>query len=112
MSPWFVYALIGEDKEIKNIGVYSLDGGYTLACIHAVEMFGEGAIAVEVSQYPVQIGDTYDEGRFYRIVGDERIKIEPYPTEKQEIIGLKAENESLNESIDDIIIAITPTEVN
>lgn len=108
MKVWDTYAIIGSDNKVKNIALYQVgEGGYTLANLQAVETYGEDAYAVEVTQYPVQIGDDYIEGRFYRN-GEE---ILPFPTDEQEIAMLKVENASLNSAVDDIIVAITPTEV-
>lgn len=63
---WEIYAYV-LDGIIKNIAVFSPDGGYTNANLMAKEIYGQLAYAVNVTDYPVQIGDTVDSyGDFYR----------------------------------------------
>lgn len=62
---WDNYAYI-YDGEIKNIAVFDPNGSYTLANQFAQAEYGPSAIAVNVNDYPVAIGDTYSDGHFYR----------------------------------------------
>lgn len=82
---WEIYAYI-LDGAIKNVAVFSPDGGYTNANLMAKELYGQLAYAVNVTNYPIQIGDTIDaNGDFYRgrvkineldIVGDRITDVE------------------------------------
>jgi len=47
----------------------------------------QDAIAVYVDRFPVQIGDTYTDGKFYR----DEIEIERTPTPEEEVAKLRAE---------------------
>ena len=62
---WDNYAFI-YNGEVKNISVFDPNGSYTLANMMAKEQYGQAAFAVNVNDYPVAIGDTYNEGNFYR----------------------------------------------
>jgi hypothetical protein len=62
---WDNYAYI-YDGEVKNIAVFDPNGSYTNANMFAKEIYGSGAFAVNVNDYPVAIGDSYKEGNFYR----------------------------------------------
>ena len=64
MKAWEEYAFI-IDGVVQNVAVFAV-GGYTDANIVAREVYGEGALAVNVSQIPTTIGDTYKDGAFYR----------------------------------------------
>ena len=89
-----VFALI-HDRDVMNIVV----GDYYNCNETAKETYGASAIAVEVTQYPVQPGDHYLNGRFWRDVDGEEVDIEPYPTEAEEIIRL-------SESMTDVELAL------
>ena len=67
---WDNYALIC-DGVVKNIAVFDPNGAYTMANLLAKEQYGASAVAVNVTDYPVHIGDTYRDGIFYR--GDQAI---------------------------------------
>lgn len=96
MVVWETYAHIGGDNKVKNVAAYHRgDGGYTLANIHAIEAYGADAFAVEATQYPVQIGDDYDNGLFKR----NGVIIERIPTDEEEIAAL-------NSAVDDLAVAI------
>lgn len=51
-----------KDETIKNIIVAD---NYEIANTSARERFGDGAFAVESTQYPASIGDKYIDGVFY-----------------------------------------------
>lgn len=106
MKVWDIYALIGSNNIVQNIALYEVgEGGYTLANVQAVELYGDGAYAVDVTQIPVGIGDVYENGRFYR----EGVLIERVPTQEEQVQYLTAQNEELNSTIDDLIVAMTPS---
>lgn len=100
MKIWLNYAYIKNGK-IENIGSF-LYTGYTEAQIVAKQLYGNEAFAVDVTQYPVKVGDDYVDGLFYR----DGVKIDPLPTDEQDIERLKVENESLNSAVDDLAVAI------
>ena len=62
---WDNYAFIYEGK-IQNVAVFDPNGSYTIANMMAKEVYGPSAFAVNVNDFPVQIGDTYSDGCFYR----------------------------------------------
>jgi hypothetical protein len=78
-----VYALIS-GRDVMNIVV----GDYYNCNEAAKTEYGASSFAVEITQYPVQIGDEYLNGVFSRLVDGEYIRIDPYPTESEEIIRL------------------------
>ena len=78
-----VFALI-HDRDVMNIVV----GDY-YNCNEAAKLqYGASAFAIEVTQYPVQIGDEYLNGVFSRLVDGEYVRIDPVPTEADEIARL------------------------
>lgn len=108
MTYWKNYAFI-KDEKIANIAVYAPDGAYTIAGLQAKQFCGPDAIAIDVTQYPVNIGDDYKDGRFYR----NGAEIEALPTDEEEIRALKTKLESITESsleaseaVDSIIISM------
>lgn len=62
---WQIYAYI-LNGVIKNIGVFEPLGAFTNATIVAQDLYGYDAYAVDVTYFPVQPGDTYENGLFYR----------------------------------------------
>lgn len=90
-----IFAIIA-DGVIKNVSV----GEYEITNFIAKASFGQDAFAVEVTQYPVQEGDLYKEGRFYRVNLEtkEETEILPLPTEKDEINRLSADSTDLQQS--------------
>lgn len=78
-------------KVVQNIAVCD---NYETANQLARAIYGDEAVAVDTTQIPVAIGDTYDNENFYR----DGTVISPNPTEEQEIAALKAENAELLES--------------
>lgn len=82
---WEIYAYIVDGK-IKDIAVFAPDGGYTKANMLAKQIYGNSAIAVNVTDYPVQIGDIYgNDGLFYR---DKEV-IEKTYTVDDDILSIK-----------------------
>lgn len=96
-----VYALI-YNGVVANIVV----GDYTNCDMAAKDTYGSTAYAVEVTQYPVDIGDTFHDGIFEREVGGETIKIEPIPTEADQIAALSAENAAMRDELDAVSLAV------
>lgn len=81
---WEVYAYI-LDGIVKDVSVFDPHGGYTLANSIAKSIYGDTALAVNVSALPVQEGDTYSDGAFYHdgelvksvdVVGDKIYEVE------------------------------------
>lgn len=95
MKAWEEYALI-KSNTVRQIGCFEI-GDYTVAVQLAHEIYGSDAIAVNVTQYKVHVGDTYEEGVFFH----DGQPVPQLPTDEQEIAAL-------NDAVDDLIIAITP----
>lgn len=82
------YAQIQED-EVKNIIICD---NYELANYLARATYGQEAFAVDCTQYPCGIGDSYRDGTFYRILEDGTPKqIDYIPTAEQQVEQLQAE---------------------
>lgn len=90
-----VFALISEN-EVKNVIVGDF---YNCNEIARIE-YGEDAVAVEVTQYPVQSGDRYENGNFYRIVDGKRVSIDPVPTDSQKLDMLMSDNAQLSKYVE------------
>ena len=73
-----------DDYIIQNIIVCT---NYQTASTIARSEFGEDAIAVDVTLYPVEIGNTYKDGTFYNISNE---VIPRNPTEAEQISKLNA----------------------
>jgi hypothetical protein len=84
-----------KDEVIQNIVVCD---NYTLANELARLTYGEDAIAVDTTLYPVGIGFKYVGGRFYDAEGVNEIFSNP--TEAEQIAILKAQNQALLERLD------------
>lgn len=84
-----IFSLI-QDGTIQNIVVCD---NYTVANDLARLTYGEDAIAVDTTLYPVSIGCKYSDGLFY--TADGATQIINNPTEAEEINMLKAENSAL-----------------
>lgn len=97
-----IFAIISE-CEVKNVVVGEFEPCNQVARLD----YGDEAYAVEVTQYPVQIGDFYEGGVFYREVNGEEVRIDPIPTDSQKIDMLTAENASLRAYLNDISMAVT-----
>lgn len=100
MAVHTIFALINEG-EVQNTVV----GEYTDCDQAAKSMYGQEAFAVDVTQIPVQIGDSYD-GAFHRVVNGETITIDPIPTDSQQIAALTASNEELRAYVEQIATAL------
>lgn len=86
-----IFAIISENI-INSVCV----GDYGITNDIAHEMYGADAFAIEVTQYPVEEGDHYEDGEFRRYAEDGTYTVLEYiPTDSQEIATLKAENETL-----------------
>lgn len=81
-----IFAIIS-DGIIKNVSV----GDYEITNYIAKASYGPDAFAVEVTQYPVQEGDLYENGNFYRVNSEtqEKTAIEMIPTDRDEINNIK-----------------------
>lgn len=80
-----IFALIS-NEEIKNVCV----GTYPDCNDVAHNLYGEEAFAIEVTQYPVQEGDKYEENEFRRYKEDGTYEVIEYvPTDAQDIATLK-----------------------
>lgn len=103
----YVFALI-ESNEIKNLAV----GNYYDCSQAAMATYGEDAVAIDVTQFPVEIGDSYEDGKFYRMIGGVKTEITRVPTVEQQTAANTAAISVNSAAIDELIIAITPTEAN
>lgn len=89
-----VFALIS-GRDVMNIVV-----GEYYDCDQAAKAeYGASSFAVDATQYPVEIGDHYLNGRFYRIEDGQEVDINPVPTEADEIA-------SLNAALNDVELAL------
>ena len=82
-------------ETIKNIIVAD---NYEIANQLARTIYGEGAIAVDSTQYPVSIGDIYREGIFY--FKDGITPVPRTPTADEEAAVAKAKAEKLQANVD------------
>lgn len=89
------------DSEVKDISV----GEFYEANEIAKMQYGDDAFAVEVTQYPVEIGDKFIDGYFKREVNGEMTIIDRIPTAEEEVQALKSENAELREQLDDLAMA-------
>lgn len=102
---WEPFAFIAND-EIKNIAVFT-PSGYTDATLTAKNIYGSDAIAVNVSQYPVAIGDKYINGEFRRYSSNGKYTVIEYiPTESENIQELKAASTKISDDITDVQLAL------
>ena len=112
MKAWEEYAFV-VDGIVQSVGVFAV-GGYTEASIVAREVYGKNALAINVSQIPTAMGDTYRGGVFYRkdAEGNEK-EVPTILTEEQAVdgltvttAGLKTSTESNTDAIDDILVML------
>jgi hypothetical protein len=112
MKAWEEYAFV-KDGIVQNVACFNI-GGYTAANIMVREVYGEGAIAVNVCQIPTTIGDTYRDGVFYRkdAEGNEQ-EVPTIATEEEAVEELQSTTsdnttniESNTSAIDDILVMI------
>lgn len=96
-----VFALI-YNGVVANLVV----GEYTACDMVAKSSYGDSAFAVEATQYPVQIGDVYQDGYFKHEVDGDMVTIEPIPTEADQIAALKNENAAIHEELDAVSLAV------
>lgn len=92
-----IYALVYEGV-VSNIIV----GNHSDCNDVAKATINEAAFAVDVTNIPVQIGDQFKDGRFTR--GDE--KIDPLPTEEQQVSKLIAQNIEMRAELDAVSMAV------
>lgn len=95
-----VYALIA-NHEVQNIVV----GDFENCNRVARETYGDNAIAVEVTQIPVYIGDRYD-GAFWRGEGAEMVRVKPIPTVEQQLELLAMANERMQNELDTVSLVL------
>ena len=102
----------GEDRIVEYRVVNNIVcDDYERASQFARLSYGSDAIAVDTTRIPVQIGDTYDNGKFYRN-GEEVL---PNPTQEEQIMELtrKLENQAKTSdeqaaAIESILLEILP----
>ena len=93
-----IFSQIFEGK-IQNIIVCD---NYEIANYLARCTYGDSAVAVDTTLYPVTIGDLYEEGRFYRVLlGEEgtpqKQEIQRNLSESEQVRQLMAESETVTE---------------
>ena len=98
MEIWRIYAYISGGV-VKNTASFLYSGAVEASLCAKRTYEDENAFAVDVTHTPVQIGDTYSDGKFYR----DGAVIEALPSIAQQV-------EQNSADIDALIIAITPTE--
>ena len=101
MTYWSIYASI-KNNTVMNVAVFDPNGAFAVANNCAHELYGDGAFAVDVTQIPVQTGDVYVHGQFYRN-GSE---ILPLPTDEEQIASLDNHMGTAESDITDIQIAL------
>ena len=88
------FALIADGK-IKDIVVCD---DYNVANQIAQNVHGQGATAADVTHYALEVGDEYDNGKFYR----DGKEIQPLPSVEDKLNELNAAAESLEEAACDL----------
>lgn len=83
---------------VKNVVV----GDYYNCDIAAKQTYGIEAFAFEVTQIPVEIGDTYEQGEFYRFVNGHKKKIDPIPTDSERILALEETGDATTELLEEV----------
>lgn len=96
-----VWALI-KDGVIVNLAL----GSYYDVSRIGIVTYGEGTVAIEVTQYPVKIGDTYEDGKFYTMEGETKVEVERIPTEAETVAEHTNELASHDSDIDELWVAI------
>lgn len=91
-----IFSLI-KDQTVENIIVCD---NYEVANQIARLQYGEDAIAIDTTQYPLGIGCKHIDGRFYTEDGEKEVLRNP--TEAEEIVNLNSENSTLTEYIIDL----------
>ena len=95
MTAHNIYAQI-HDNIVQNVIVCD---NYEFANRLSRISYGDDAFAIDAAQWPVQNGDIYRDGLFYRVVDDVEAAINPIPTDEQEIARLKVENATLQNEL-------------
>lgn len=96
-----VYAMI-KDNVVRNLAV----GSYYNCTVVAHNTYGLDAIAIDCTQYPVEINDTYEGGKFYRMIQGVKTEITRIPTEEETVEAHTTALESHDSAIDDLWVAI------
>ena len=107
MNVWLSFAFISHGV-VQNITCYLYTGYSEANDMAKFSCQDPDAFAVDVTQYPVWIGDRYEDGYFKRIdekTGEEII-ITPFPTEQDQIVNNTNDIDSIQNAIDDITVAI------
>lgn len=101
MTVHTAFALI-QGGEVKNTVI-----GEYYDCDQAAKTeYGSEAFAIEITQIPAQIGDTYD-GDFWREENGEKRKLEWIPTSEEIIASLNEENKTIKAQMNIIMAALT-----
>ena len=112
MKVWEEYAFV-LGGVVQGVSVFAA-GGYTEANIVAHEVYGNDCLAVNVSQIPTAVGDTYKDGIFYHKDDQGEEKAVPViATEEEAVSELQTATaanatsiESNTDAIDDILIML------
>lgn len=86
-----IFSLLSKQDSTYKIENMIVADNYEIASQLARIQYGESAIAVDTTRYPLKIGDIYEEGSFYSAETGNEIKANP--TEQETIEELKKENE-------------------
>ena len=89
-----------KNNKVMNIIVCD---NYALADSLAKSSLGEEAFAVEITQVPTSIGDSYANGIFTNKDG---VEISPLPTAEEEVATLKSEKNILEQQVNELTLAI------
>lgn len=93
-----IFSLLAlEGGTTYRIGNIIVADNYEVASKIARNEFGEAALAVDTTFYPVSIGFTYCDGMFYDLAGNTVAKSK---TDEERIAELAAENEELKKNIE------------
>lgn len=86
-----IFSLLSKQDNNYKIENIIVADNYEIASQLARLQYGESAIAVDTTRYPLKIGDIYEDGIFYSAeTGNE---VNANPTEQEAIKELKKENE-------------------
>lgn len=72
----------------------------------AKDIYGPEAFAIEITQIPVQPGDIYRDGYFFRMENGKETMIEAIPTDSEKIDQLIAENKALRDELDAVSLSV------
>jgi len=102
---WRIYAFIIGHTVMDT---WATVGGIDVANMRARAVYGDHGYAVDCTDYPVMVNDRYENQKFYR--NGNEIAACTYPL--VEMTNLRNELAQQSSAIDDLILAVTPSDNN